>query len=136
MIVVDTSVLSLAFRRPVTRQPHPAATELRRLVLGDETVALPGVTLQEILSGVRSVESFNGLLAHLEGFPLLLATAADHALAAQIRNGARAAGIAVGTIDALIAAQTISARARLFAADKDFSRIAALSELKVYEFAR
>jgi predicted nucleic acid-binding protein len=132
MIVVDTSVLSLAFRRPAEREPHPAAAELRRLVEADEEVALPGLVLQEILSGVRDEAQFAALLASLEGFPVLRATADEHVLAARIRNRAIAAGIATSTVDALIAAQTISARGRLFTTDEDFLRLAPLCGLGLH----
>jgi predicted nucleic acid-binding protein len=135
VIVVDTSVLSLAFRRSSSRDPHPAARELRRLVLADENVVLPGIVLQEILSGMRSEAGLTRLLSDLEGFPLLLATAEDHVLSARIRNGAIAAGIAASAVDALIAAQTISARGRLFTLDEDFSRIAASCDLELYRSA-
>ena len=132
MIVVDTSVLSLAFRRPKERAPHPAATELRRLVEADEEIALPGLVVQEILSGVRDAGRFAALLANLEGFPVLLATRDDHVLAARIRNRAAAAGAATSTVDALIAAQTISSRGRLFTTDEDFGRLAPLCGLGLH----
>ena len=132
MIVVDTSVLSVAFRRSSSRDPHPAARELRRLVLADEMVLLPGIVLQEILSGIRSEAGLTRLLSDLEGFPLLLATAEDHVLAARIRNVGIAEGIVASTVDALIAAQTISVRGSLFTLDEDFSRIAASCRLELY----
>ncbi len=131
MIVVDTSVLSLAFRRPTSRDLHPAALELKRLVVADEAVALPGVVLQEILSGI-SEKAFTDLLGNLEGFPLLLAKAADHVLAGRIRNRCVAAGIAASAVDALIAAQTISAPGRLFTLDEDFALIALACNLELY----
>ena len=132
MIVVDTSVLSLAFRRPSKLDPHPAAVELRRLVEADEEVALPGLVLQEILSGVRDEDQFAALLASLEGFPVLRTTTNEHVLAARVRNRAMTAGVAVSTVDALIAAQTIAARGRLFTTDEDFFRLAPLCGLGLY----
>jgi predicted nucleic acid-binding protein len=132
VIVVDTSVLSLAFRRPTSRDLHPAALELKRLVLADEAIAIPGVVLQEILSGIRFERAFSDLLGNLEGFPLLLAKAADHVLAGRIRNRCVAAGIAASAVDALIAAQTISARGRLFTLDEDFAQIAPVCNLELY----
>jgi len=64
------------------------------------------------------------LEAVLTPFPLVLATKADHARAARIRNVCGAAGVAASSIDSLIAAQVVEREAKLFAADGDFSLIA------------
>lgn len=59
MILIDTSALSRTFRRK-----QPAAQELalrgavERLLSGDLTLGLPGVVLQEVLSGIRSDKQF------------------------------------------------------------------------------
>ena len=58
MIVVDTSAWSRALRRPASGPPHPASELIRRLVHEGEHLAIPGIVLQELLSGVRTREQF------------------------------------------------------------------------------
>ncbi|MGA2618500.1 MAG: PIN domain-containing protein [Thermoguttaceae bacterium] len=136
MIVLDTSILSLALRRPRrdAGDEPPLVAALRRLVADDAPLAVPGIVLQELLSGVRSAEQFDRLQGAMAGFPVLLADKAEHLRAARIGNACRGHGIACSTIDALIAAQTIERNASLFTTDVDFKRIAACSDLKLMSF--
>lgn len=135
MIILDTSVLSLAFRRrPGTLPEPPAAGVLRRLIVEDQPLAIPGIVMQELLSGVRSPEQFSRLGQRLGGFPLLIASRADHVTAARLTNTCRGTGIAVTTIDCLIAALTIAAGGQLFTADEDFRHMAACCKLKLFSW--
>ena len=131
MIAVDTSVLSLAVRRPTraAHREHPAAAKLRRAVEEGVPVVVPGVCLQEILSGVRDAKQFERLASLLAPYPILVATRADHVAAARIASACRAAGVAASTVDSLIAALVIRHRARLLTTDVDFERIRAHSTL-------
>jgi predicted nucleic acid-binding protein len=54
--------------------------------------------------------------------------------AAAIFRAARAQGVAVTTIDALIAAIVLEHGATLFTLDKDFSRLASITGLPLYVF--
>ena len=54
--------------------------------------------------------------------------------AALIFRSARAKGVAVTTVDALIAAIALGHGATLFTLDKDFSRIAGIVQLPLYTF--
>ena len=131
MIVLDTSILSLAFRR--RRRSGDVAPEvmaLRELIAADAPLAIPGIVLQELLSGVRSQEHFGRLRQSMSGFPILLATEFHHVRAAQISNSCRNNGITCSTVDALIAALTVESDGRLFAADADFQHIASCCRLK------
>lgn len=89
-----------------------------------EPLAVPGIVLQELLSGVRTREQFERLDGVMQPFPLLLATREHHLLAARITNTCRAAGIATTTPDTLIAASTILAGGTLLTWDADFAYIA------------
>lgn len=133
MIVFDTCVLSEAFRRP-TKGEGSTATGLavRTLIEDDWPTAIPGIVLQEILSGVRDARNKARLKKALSGFPLLLALRMDHEHAAEISNGCRRKGVSPSAVDCLIAAQTIAARAKLFTTDEDFQRIAKYSDLKLF----
>ena len=68
-----------------------------------------------------------------EGFEVLTASVDDHRLAATIRDDCRQSGVAAAAIDCLIAAQVIRAGAHLFTLDRDFDRIAAVSNLRLLE---
>jgi len=134
MIFVDTSVWSLAFRRRKPGSEEPAeARMLRDLIEADEEVGLPGIVLQEILSGVREKAQFDRLQGALEGFPLILAAEQTHHEAARIANACRSKGVAVSAVDCLIAAMTIEHHAQLFTADRDFVYMAPHCALHLFE---
>jgi predicted nucleic acid-binding protein len=134
LIVLDTSVLSLAFRRRRGDSvPPPAVTELAGLIQRDEPLGVPGIVLQELLSGVRTDEQFQRLADLMAGFPLLPTRREDHLAAARISNACRRKGASASTIDCLIAAQTISMKGELFTVDRDFGEIAEHTRLSLYE---
>ena len=62
MILLDTSVLSRVFRR---RRMGPAERRFKsmveELVAGKAPLGLPGIVLQEVLSGIRSKRQFADL---------------------------------------------------------------------------
>jgi predicted nucleic acid-binding protein len=132
MIVLDTSALSMVFRR--RREPeaeHPVVGMFRRLVEDDEDLRVPGVVYQELLSGVRDSTSFTRLEATLEGFPLLLADPPTHRRAAQIRNACRAAGVAAASFDCLIAAHALQHDGALLTLDRDFVHMSPVVGLRL-----
>ena len=133
MILVDTSVLSRVFRR---KQPGPAEVTLRaaveRLLAGDRPLGLPGIVLQEVLSGIRSEKQFANLSQRLlGGFAIVHPTTDDCVAAARLRNRCLSKGLNVSGPDCLIAAITIVGRHQLFALGDDFMKIATLSSLKL-----
>lgn len=132
MIVLDTSVLSLALRRR-DASPTPEASSLARMIEDGEDVAIPGIVLQELLSGIRESSVVQRLRQRLEAFPVLLATTADHVRAAEFVNRARANGVAITTVDALIAAIAVNRGGRLFTVDSDFGRLANLCGLELLD---
>jgi predicted nucleic acid-binding protein len=134
LILLDTSVLSLAFRRrrrPPLGTPDMAA-EIARLIELDLTLAIPGVVIQELLSGIREAPEFRRLRRILESFPAIAATIAHHLAAAEIANACRARGISASTIDCLIAAQAVGTNLSLFTLDQDFRRIASCCDLVLW----
>jgi predicted nucleic acid-binding protein len=133
MIVLDTSVLSQAFRRrlPTELAPREAA-EMQRLIEEDVPMCVPGIVLQELLSGVRGPAQFHKLQVAMQGFPILLATEFHHVRAAKILNACRSRGITCSTVDALIAAMCVEIGGVLFTADVDFRRIAPCCGLRLY----
>lgn len=125
MILLDTSVLSLAFRRRRGGEAEPqVAATLRRLVTEDAPMGVPGIVFQELLSGVRGYTEFARLKAVMDGFHLVLAASTDHVAAARIANACARRGVPTSTVDCLIAALALSRKAALFTVDKDFARMA------------
>lgn len=132
MIVLDTSLLSHVFRRPPARQAESeVVAHFRTLVREGHVLAIPGVVMQELLSGVRDQSQFERLQLSLEGFPLILAEEADHVEAARLMNLVRRGGITSSSFDMLIAATTIRRDAHLFTLDRDFEMLAGQVPLKL-----
>jgi predicted nucleic acid-binding protein len=94
-------------------------------------VVVPGICVQELLSGVRTTGQFERLAALMSPFPVLLASRAHHVQAARIANSCRSAGVAVGVVDALIATLAVEHAARLLTTDDDFHRLARHCDLKL-----
>jgi predicted nucleic acid-binding protein len=135
VILIDTSVLSRVFRR---RQPGPVERRLHvvfeRLMLSEAPLGLPGIVLQEALSGLASQREFDDLAARFLGaFSVISATTADHVAAARLRNVCMRRGVNASGVDCLIAATAIGGGHELLTLDADFGRIAKHSALRLYE---
>ena len=133
MILLDTSVLSRIFRR---RRPGPAERDVhaafQTLLSSDQPVGLPGIVLQEVLSGLKSEKQLLELrMKLLAAFAIVPATVDDHVQAARLKNGCIARGMNVSSIDCLIAASAIAGGHALFSIDQDFEAISRHSELKL-----
>lgn len=133
MIVLDTSALSMVFRRTAADAPlHPVVSLFRALVTSDEELQVPGVVYQEILSGVKSAAACAVLEEALSGFPLLLADQSTHLSAARVKNQCRAAGIAAATLDCLICAHALQHGAELLTLDGDFEHMSPIVGLRLF----
>ena len=127
MILVDTSVWIDFF----SSSPGRAGDELRRMIDEAEPFALTGIIVAEILQGlrrdVRRIERFLSMWEMLEprGF-------STYREASAISRLARSKGISLTTIDTLIAAIALERHASLFTLDKDFSRIARMTPLRLH----
>ncbi len=129
MILVDSSVW-IDF---LSSSPSAAGAELRRMIGDAEPFALTGVVITEVLQGlkrdVRRMEHYLSQWERLE--PKGFSTCRE---AAAIFRATRARGVAVTTIDALIAAIALEYGATLFTLDKDFTRTAGVVHLPLYVF--
>jgi len=126
MVLVDTSVWSLALRR---RSENLAAGERRlvdewRRLVQDGRVVLIGPVRQEILSGIRVRSTYVALRDLLSTFRHLDITIRDYDLAAEFFNECRAHGISGGSIDLLIASVAHRFNVPIFTTDPDFARFA------------
>ena len=130
MILVDTSVWIDFF----SSSPGRAGNELRRMIDEVEPFALTGVVVTEVLQGLTRdlsrIERFLSMWDLLEprGF-------STYREAAAISRLARSKGISLTTIDTLLAAIALERRASLFTLDKDFSRVARITTLRLHQLA-
>jgi predicted nucleic acid-binding protein len=129
LILVDSSVWVDFF----SSSPGPGGGELRRMIEEGEPFALAGVVVAEVLQGlIRDSGSIEQYLAQWDlieprGFE-------TYREAARIYRAARGRGIALTTIDTLIAAIALEHGTTVFTLDQDFSRIAQITHLLLYSF--
>lgn len=122
-LLVDTSVWSLALRRDAPPDV-PEVRALRESLAGGELVATTGLILQELLQGVIPKSVKSRIAETFAALQFLTPTREDHIAAADLRNTLQAAGVQVGTIDALIARLAASGGHTLLTTDRDFHHAA------------
>ena len=134
MVLVDTSVWSLALRRkpeqlsPRERQLTGALAELIR----EGRVELLGPVRQELLSGIREEAQFRKLRDYLRAFPEHPLEAEDYEEAAHMNNRCRTRGITGSAIDFLICAAAHRRGWSIFATDRDFQNYASVLPLRLH----
>ena len=102
------------------------------MVTANAPLSIPGIVLQELLSGIQSEPQFSRLKQLIEGFPIIMAERAHHFSAARISNSCSQKGVTVSSIDCLIAAIAIAHNAPLFTLDDDFSKMTPHCGLKLF----
>jgi len=122
-VLVDTSVWSLALRRPAN---HPLSPEQRATVsaLGDLVrdgrAMMIGAIRQELLSGIKTESQFELVRDSLGAFEDVLLSREIYESAAQAFNSCRANGVQGSNTDFLICAVSILHRLPIFTLDGDF----------------
>jgi len=127
MVLVDTSVWVDFFQNPSAS----GNATLEGLIKGQNRVAICGIILQEILQGIRELNSFETTRQRLLFLPFLEAGREVHILAASLYRELRRNGITVPSTDVLIAAVAIRHGFQLMTGDKHFLGIAAHSNLQL-----
>jgi predicted nucleic acid-binding protein len=131
-VLVDTSVWSLALRRPQTAGKHPeqsdaafasAIAQLRDLI-EDGRACIIGAIRQELLSGIKHREQFTSLQTKLRAFEDIALEQQDHERAAEFFNLCRSEGIQGSNTDFLICAAASSRKLPILTTDADFKRYA------------
>ena len=134
MILVDTGILSLAFRRK-RRDLNPAELvlvyALERL-LNAGLVAMVGPIRQEIMSGISSGEQFEKLKGRLQFVDDLPMESATFERAAQFYNQCSAEAIGPGEIDMMICAAAYEQGCDIFTNDPDFERYATVLPIRLF----
>lgn len=118
-VLVDTSVWSLVLRRSVPPRDDAVADELERLIVTYRVVMI-GPIRQELLSGIRALEQYEGLREKLRAFPDLRLHSEDYELAVQFFNQCRGRGVQGSNTDFLICAVAMRRDSSVFSTDRDF----------------
>jgi predicted nucleic acid-binding protein len=134
VILVDTCVLSEAFRKS-SKQPNLSEkiAFFKQMIIDDWPIAIPGIVFQEFLTGFKTDKVRRVARQALEGFSIVLADEEDHLLASRIRSQCLSKGVSAHGIDCLIASTAINRNYRLLTFDKDFSAIAKVCHLKMFQ---
>ena len=123
MVLVDTNIWSLAFRRrhdSLSLQEKELVEEWRRLARGLQATLI-GPVQQEVLSGVRTLGDFAKLQWALSGFEDLTILQDDYDRAAAFFNTCQSRGVTGGDIDMLICAVAVRNAVPVFTTDADFT---------------
>jgi predicted nucleic acid-binding protein len=134
MVLVDTSVWSLALRRKQA-DLSPAEEDLKnslRELVRDGRAQIIGSVRQELLSGIRVEETFRRVRDALRAFDEPRLRIQDYEEAARISNTCRARGIAGSSVDFLICAVAQLRDWEVFTTDRDFARYSKVLRLRFH----
>ena len=131
MLLVDTSVWSLALRRDIAAM-QPEVRHLQQALLGEQTVVTTGLVLQELLQGFSGPKARGQIIDCFSSLPLVQPDRQDHVDAAALRTKCRQGGVQIGTIDALLAQLCIRHQLTLLATDQDFAHAARHCQLRIW----
>lgn len=124
-VLVDTSVWSLALRRPrgtaLSADQVLLVNALADLVR-DGRAVLIGAIRQELLCGIKLVTQFDQLRTSLAAFDDLALPMAVYEAAAQAFNHCRANGVQGSNTDFLICAAALHHAVPIFSTDGDFAQ--------------
>ena len=122
-VLVDTSVWSLALRRPknaaLSPEQQAVVTALADL-MQDGRAVMMGAIRQELLSGMKSQAGFEALKSTLTAFEDVTLTMKDYEKAAEVFNTCRTNGVQGSSTDFLICAVSINHELPIFSVDNDF----------------
>jgi predicted nucleic acid-binding protein len=122
-VLVDTSVWSLALRRPknaaLSAKQQNVVTALADLMQDGRALML-GAIRQELLSGIKTQAGFVALKSTLTAFEDLPLAMQDYEKAAEVFNTCRANGVQGSNTDLLICAVSVNHQLPIFSVDNDF----------------
>jgi predicted nucleic acid-binding protein len=131
MLLVDTSVWSLALRRDVVAA-QPEVLYLQQALLGSQAVVTTGLVLQELLQGFSGPKARAQIIDRFSSLPLVQPDRQDHVDAASLRTTCRRGGVQIGTIDALLAQLCIRHHLTLLTTDQDFIHATRHCRLRIW----
>ncbi len=122
-VLVDTSVWSLALRRPKNASLSPEQQNVVNALadlMRDGRAVMIGAIRQELLSGIKTQAGFDTIKSTLTAFEDVPLTMADYEKAAEVFNTCRANGVQGSNTDFLICAVSINHQMPIFSVDNDF----------------
>jgi predicted nucleic acid-binding protein len=130
-VLVDTSVWSLALRRPAA----PVSAETSELIelVREGRVAIIGAIRQEILSGIRLAEQYKKLRDRLRAFGDIQLDGLDYEEAATCFNRCRAKGLQGSNTDFLMCAVSLRRDLAILTADNDFVGFSRVLGLELHQ---
>ena len=131
MVLVDTSIWSLAFRR-FEDKPSMHVSTLAALIRRHQALMI-GPIRQEILSGISVSKKFQLLKERLSVFQDLPILTEDYERAADFFNICRSKGIQGSNTDFLICAVANRNKIDIFSNDKDFHRYKKHLKISLFE---
>jgi predicted nucleic acid-binding protein len=131
MLLIDTSVWSLALRRDVVAA-QPEVLYLQQALLGSQALVTTGLVLQELLQGFSGPKARAQIIDRFSSLPLVQPDRQDHVDAAALRTTCRRGGVQIGTIDALLAQLCIRHHLTLLTTDQDFVHAARHCRLRIW----
>jgi predicted nucleic acid-binding protein len=135
MVLIDTSIWSVALRRAPDRlsEPQRRIVEYWAGLVSEGQAAIIGPIRQEVLSGIRRTPDFDLLRARLKAFDDSQLMRQDYEEAARFFNLCRSHGLVGTAIDLLICAVAQRVRAPIFTTDHDFQRYAQHIRIHLYK---
>ena len=134
-VLVDTSVWSIALRRPqggISQRERTHEHELRALIRTDRAVII-GAIRQELLSGIRRDDQFAILRDRLTAFDDIELRKEDYEFAAECFNRCRGHGIQGSNTDFLICAVALRRELAIYTVDRDFDAFRRALPLALHE---
>ena len=122
-VLVDTSVWSLALRRPKNAALSPEQQSVVSALadlMQDGRAVMMGAIRQELLSGIKTQAGFDALKSSLTAFEDVPLAMQDYEKAAEVFNTCRANGVQGSNTDFLICAVSINHQLSIFSVDNDF----------------
>lgn len=131
MILVDTSAFIEFLNRTGSREDRI----VEQLVADNDEIAIPDISLTEILQGIRDEQEYAEVKSSLLTFPILsLTNTNSYIAAADLYRKCRKKGATVrSTVDLLVAQIAVEHKATLLHNDRDFDAIAKICDLKLYK---
>ncbi len=124
MILLDTNVLSMMFRRNDTPEHVRPLRDRLQWLAGLQRIAVPGLVIQELLTGIRHPEQFQRICKGIQGIPVLPVTIEQHIAAAQLANRCLTNGVSAHVTDTLLASLALSMKGCVLTEDQDFLNMA------------
>ena len=130
MVIVDSDVWSEAFRK---RGKESKEILCLRTLINEGEILMIAPIRQEVLSGIKESQRFEGIREALRAFPSQKIEEPIFEMAASFFNLCRSQGIQGSHTDFLIAACAVEWKASILTKDRDFTRYSKYLPIELYD---